>query len=242
MPPQTHIYPNNPAVARAAAELFVSGLRRTTGRYTVALSGGSTPKLLFRLLGEEYRERINWSRLELFWGDERCVPHSSPESNYGVTHELLLQHVSVPPGQVHAIDCGDDPAAAADRYANLLRERLPSERGLPVFDLVFLGMGDDGHTASIFPDQRDLLTAAELAAPARHPESGQIRISLTGPIINNARRVAFLVTGAGKQERVGDVLRQRPGYEQYPAAHIDPAHGELHWLLDEAAAAELREG
>jgi 6-phosphogluconolactonase len=235
------IYPDNPAVARAAADLLADGLRRTTGRYTVALSGGSTPKLLFRLLAQEYREQIDWSRLELFWGDERCVPHDSPESNFGVTRDLLLDHVPIPAEQIHAIDCTDDPAAEAQRYGDLLRQRLPTERGLPVFDLVFLGMGDDGHTASIFPDQRELLTAEAPAAPARHPESGQIRISLTGPVINNARRVAFLVTGAGKQERVGDVLRRRPGYEQYPAAHIAPTHGELHWLLDEAAAAELRD-
>ena len=236
-----HIYPDNPAVARAAADLLADGLRRTTGQYSVALSGGSTPKLLFRLLAGEYREQIDWSRLELFWGDERCVPHDSPESNYGVTHELLLRHVSIPEQQIHAIACSDDPAAEAGRYDELLRQRLPAERELPVFDLVFLGMGDDGHTASIFPDQRELLTVDALAATARHPESGQIRISLTGPVINNARRVAFLVTGAGKQERVGDVLRHRPGYGQYPAAHIAPAHGELHWFLDEAAAAELRD-
>lgn len=236
-----HIYEDNPAVARAAAELLLAGMNATPGRYTVALSGGSTPQLLFRLLAGEYRHRIEWSRLELFWGDERCVPHEDPESNYGIARDLLLAQVPIPEDHVHFVACTDDPAAEAERYATVLRDRLPARAGLPRFDLVFLGMGDDGHTASIFPDRLELMESDRLTAAVAHPESGQIRVSLTGPVINNADRVVFLVTGAGKRDRVGDILRHRTGYERYPAAHVAPAKGELHWLLDEAAAAELRD-
>ena len=191
--------------------------------------------LLFRHWAEYYADRLDWSRIHLYWGDERCVPPDDPESNYGMTRELLLQQVAVPKGQVHRMRGEADPLAEAQRYGELLQRELPRQGEIPVFDLIILGMGDDGHTASIFPDQQELLRAPGPCAVAVHPESGQQRITLTGPVINQAARVAFLVTGENKKEKVNQVLRGGPDEQAWPAAAIRPVDGELHWFLDQAA-------
>ncbi|MEL7342864.1 MAG: 6-phosphogluconolactonase, partial [Bacteroidota bacterium] len=170
--------------------------------YHIALSGGSTPRLLFEYLSEHFRESIPWGDVHLWWGDERCVPPDHEESNYLMTKETLLKGVILPPENVHRIKGENSPADEAVRYANEMKKSIPQKNDLPVFDLIYLGLGTDGHTASIFPDRMDLLTSTDLTAVASHPESGQTRISLTGPVLNNARKIAFLVTGASKAELV----------------------------------------
>lgn len=230
-----HLSPDPQAVAAAATEWLDSLLSASTGPFHMALSGGSTPKLMFAHWAQQ---AWPWERLHLWWVDERCVPPDHADSNYGMTREQLLDQVPLPAAQVHRMRGEDAPATEARRYGDLIYQHLPQEDGLPVFDLIWLGMGDDGHTASIFPHQLALIGVAEPCAVATHPTSGQQRITLTGPVLNAARQVAFLVTGRGKRPRLTEIFHQTPGYSQYPAAHIQPITGELHWFWDEAAQPE----
>lgn len=236
--PDIHIHPDRQRVAAAFA-LFLAYWLKPRKRATIALSGGSTPRLLFRHLADQYRDRIDWTRVHFFWGDERCVPPGHAESNYGMTRDLLLQHIAIPEENVHRIRGEAEPKTEAKRYGEEIREHVAKTDGRPAFDLVLLGMGDDGHTASIFPDRMQLLTAEDPCAVAEHPESGQQRITLTGPVINNAGMITFLVTGAGKAERVEGILQKKGNWKSYPAAHIQPKRGALHWFLDEEAGAAL---
>lgn len=238
--PEINIFRDQAQVADAFA-LFLAMASRRRPRTTIALSGGSTPQLLFRRLAEDYADRIDWSTLHLFWGDERCVPPDHEDSNYGMTKRLLLDRVDIPAANVHRIRGEDDPRREAHRYSAEIMEHVPEEQGLPAFDIVLLGLGEDGHTASIFPDQRSLLTVEAVAVPARHPETGQQRISLSGPVINNGRHIAFLVTGAGKADRVREILLQEGKWQEFPAAHIEARNGRLLWFLDQAAARGLPE-
>lgn len=232
-----HIFPDPDGVAEAAAEQLLATVAAAENVCHVALSGGSTPKLLFQLLATPaYQERMDWDKLHLYWGDERCVPWDHSDSNYGQTRQLLLDRVPIPAGQVHPIDGAQlDPAAEARRYSQLLWQHLPVNGSWPSFDLIFLGMGADGHTASIFPDQMNLLYSSACCAVAIHPESGQRRVSLTGQLINAARQVTFLVTGKDKAPKVNAIRNQQPGFQHYPAAHIHPA-GCLDWYLDAPAS------
>lgn len=238
MQPEVHIYSDNEAVAAGFAEWLVDWLN-SKGKVSIALSGGSTPKVLFRLLAEEYADAVNWSKVQLFWGDERCVPPNHEDSNYGMTQELLLKHIDIPLANIHRVRGEDDPVQEAARYGEVIKEELSQEEDYPVFDLIILGMGADGHTASIFPHEKELLMADRVCAVATHPESGQKRITLTGPVLNRAKRVAFLVTGASKTEKIKQIIREEGDWASYPAAHIRPLSGKLDWFLDESAAVEL---
>lgn len=206
---------------------------------SIALSGGSTPKVWFDLLADQYARTLPWGELLFFWGDERCVPPTHPESNYGMTREHLLDIVPVPEDHVFRIRGEAEPGEEAARYGALLRERLPLQSDMPCLDLVVLGMGDDGHTASIFPHQMPLWDAEDPCVVATHPDTGQKRISITGGIVNNARQVVFLVTGANKASRIRQIHKQLPGYEQLPASRVAPKSGRLLWMLDAAAASDL---
>lgn len=238
MQPEVHIYSDNEAVAAGFAEWLVDWLKNK-GKVSIALSGGSTPKVLFRLLAEEYADAINWSKVKLFWGDERCVPATDEDSNYGMTQELLLKHIDIPLANIHRVRGEDNPVQEAARYGEVIKEELTMEGDYPIFDLIILGMGADGHTASIFPHEKELLMADRICAVATHPETGQKRITLTGPVINRAKRVVFLVTGASKTDKIKQIIREEGDWASYPAAHIRPLSGKLDWFLDEAAAMEL---
>ncbi|MDX2285026.1 MAG: 6-phosphogluconolactonase [Bacteroidia bacterium] len=239
MTPQVHLHETPQALAEAFAGHLAARVQAQPGPFHLALSGGSTPQLLFSLLAGPYHARLPWERLHLWWGDERCVPPSHPESNYGVADALLIRHVPLPAANVHRILGEAEPQDEARRYASELAAWLPSERGYPVFDLILLGMGADGHTASIFPHQMELLHAAPACAVGTHPESGQLRVTFTGPLLNNAREAAFLVTGASKADKVAAILGHAPAAQAYPAAHIQPAGGTVAWWLDAEAAARL---
>ncbi len=234
-----HISESPIHVAGNVASDMVSGIQRGSP-FHIALSGGSTPKLLFEYLSEHHRETIPWGDVHLWWGDERCVPPDHSESNYLMTRKSLLQGVILPPANIHRIKGEASPEVEAQRYAQEMAEYIPVEDHLPMFNLIFLGLGTDGHTASIFPDRLDLLTEKNWTAVATHPESGQQRITLTGLVLNNAKRISFLITGKSKQEKVAEIFEEKESSEQYPASHIKPQHGDLIWYLDREAAGSLR--
>lgn len=207
----------------------------------VALSGGSTPKLFFQVLSQQYRERVDWSKIQFFWGDERCVPPDHEESNYHMARKYLLDHVAVPAQNIHRVHGESAPGPEAGRYGQLIADILPQTDTLPVFDLVILGLGADGHTASIFPDQINLIGSDDLCQVATHPESGQQRITLTGRVINRAVNTCFLVAGGGKSGVIAEILNKTGDWERYPASYIQPgAGGTLHWFLDREAAAGIQ--
>ena len=221
------IFDSSEELARAAAEYFVA--RRPE---TVALSGGSTPKAMFQIIAEQFRDQVPWSNMHFFWSDERHVPPDHPDSNYRMTNEAMLSHVTVPPENVHRIH-GENPnaAEAASEYEQILRN--VTKQNLPRLDLILLGLGTDGHTASIFPGSEVLHETKRLVAAPWVEKLNTYRITMTLPLINNAATVLFLVSGAEKAEIVKDVLE---GENKYPAQAVKPTQGELIWMLDKEAA------
>lgn len=227
---------------QAVAEDFAGHLiaqAKTNSPFNVALSGGSTPKILFDLLAASFSQDLDWSAIHFYWGDERCVPPTDSDSNYKMTADHLLSKVDFPEANIHRVLGENDPAGEAVNYGNQIQTNLPSANGLPRFDLIILGMGGDGHTASIFPHEIELLDSDQICEVATHPESGQKRITLTGKVINNAKEVCFLVTGSGKTEKIDEIFHQTGDWKSYPASYIQPVDGELTWFMDEAAAEKL---
>tara|TARA_R110001599_G_scaffold344120_2_gene567330 strand:- start:1663 stop:2379 length:717 start_codon:yes stop_codon:yes gene_type:complete len=235
---EINTFKNSEATAKAFAD-YLCEKQLNVNRLNIALSGGSTPKILFEILVQKYLDKIDWAKFHFYWGDERCVPPTSGESNYGMTHEYLFQHIKISEENIHRVLGENTPNEEAIRYSQLITENLPSINGLPQFDLVMLGLGEDGHTASIFPHQMELITSSKVCEVAEHPISGQKRITLSGSVINNAKEVCFLVTGEAKAEKVNEILNITGNCERYPAAYIKPTHGELIWFLDKAASGKL---
>jgi 6-phosphogluconolactonase len=199
---------------------------------SVALSGGSTPDLLFSLLGENFSKSANWKFVHFFWGDERCVPPSNQDSNYRSAYIKLLAKIDIPENNVHRIRGEEDPVNEAIRYSQEISSSTRIREGLPVFDLIMLGLGEDGHTASIFPQNIELINSDKICEVAVKPVTLQKRITITGRIINNSDSVVFLVTGNSKSEVVGRILNKNQMALHYPAYHIMPHHGKLRWLID----------
>ena len=235
------IVPSAAALASAAAERVVaaaSAAIRARGRFVVALAGGSTPKALYTLLASTpVSPRIDWSRVDVFWGDERCCPPDDPGSNYRMTREVLLDRVAIPPEQVHRIRGEDDPVLAATSYERQLRTVFPSTSR---FDLVLLGMGDNGHTASLFPGLSAVRELTRWVTAEYVPEVSMWRVTLTPAAINAAAAVLFLVAGAGKAAMLARVLEGPRVPDELPAQSIAPTDGSLTWLVDAAAAAQLK--
>lgn len=232
--PDYKIYPSALAIADVIAKEFAN-LSKSDTKKTIALSGGSTPKLLFSILASEYANSIEWTNLLFFWVDERCVSHASPESNYGVAKQLLFDKIMLPPENIFPVDGENEPADEAIRYAQLIEANCKIENKFPRFNLILLGMGTDGHTASIFPHEIELISAPTSCVVGTHPESGQKRISLSGSLINAAKKVLFIVTGADKSSLVFDIIKLKNNFETYPASRIIPETGTLTWLLDKEA-------
>jgi len=207
----------------------------------MALSGGSTPGILFKYLSEISSTAAKgiWDRVFIYWVDERCVPPDNRESNYRMANEILLKNIPVFAGNVFRMNGENKPEEEAYRYSQVLINQLPEQEGLPVFDLILLGMGADGHTASIFPDRMDLLASEKICDVGYHPETNQARITLTGPVINNASKIYFMITGADKAETLKSIIGQDSQDPGYPVSHIEPLHGSLTWFLDESAASLL---
>ncbi|ACI52108.1 6-phosphogluconolactonase [Gluconacetobacter diazotrophicus PA1 5] len=226
------------AIAQYMARwLTEQALAKTDGPFVVALSGGSTPKRLYEILGSaDFATRFPWDRTQLFFGDERFVPATDPASNYTMTRTALLSHISIPPANVHPMPTEGDPAAAAARYQAELQAVYGADTlqpGRPLFDVVMLGLGDNGHTASLFPRQPVLQERRLWVSTCVPDDAPHTRLTLTYPAIHSSRHVVFMLAGAGKREAFAKV---RAGDPAEPASHIT-TEGELVWLLDKAAAA-----
>jgi len=232
------IFANAQELARGAAEYFVarSGEAVTQkGIFTVALSGGSTPKALYQLLAESLQTQVPWSRIHFFWSDERHVPPDHPDSNYRMTYEAMLSRVPVPETNVHRVHSENpDAAEAAREYEQTLLQL--TKQALPLLDLILLGVGPDGHTASIFPGSEVLHETARLVAAPWVEKFNSHRITMTLPLLNNGASVVFLVSGAEKAGIVKEVIE---GPKKYPAQFVQPTHGQLLWMLDKDAASRL---
>lgn len=222
-------------VAKQFSEYFKE-LAKLDQPLHVALSGGSTPKIVFDYLAANFGSQINWKNIHFYWGDERCVSPTDSESNYKMTVDHLLSKIDMPAENIHRVLGENDPEEEADRYSQVLNAELPKLNDIPQFDLVMLGMGDDGHTVSIFPDSIALWDSPENCVVATHPDSGQKRVTITGKIVNNAKTVAFLVTGSGKAEKVQEILKKEKDFASYPASLVQPLHGKLIWFMDQDAA------
>jgi 6-phosphogluconolactonase len=240
--PKVSVFEDAESLARAAALRFADLSLQSIfdhGYFAVALSGGSTPRRVYELLaGREFEGRVRWRDVHVFFGDERMVPPDSAESNYRMANEALLSKVRIPPENVHRIDGVGDAGANASAYESELRG-LFGEDELPRLDLVLLGMGDDGHTASLFPGTAALNETRLWVAPNWVEKLGAWRVTLTAPVINAARHVTFLVAGAGKAERLREVLKGAHEPSRLPSQLIRPHGGTLEWFVERAAASKL---
>ncbi len=230
-------YPTPNALARAAAELFVTlsqeAIRRH-GHFSVALAGGSTPRAAYQYLATiEFAQQVNWERVHVFWSDERCVPPDSEESNFRMAYEALLKFVAIPPENIHRVHGEAKPPQAAQSYEDLLKEFFAPKPTR--FDLILLGMGDDGHTASIFPGTSAVHEDHQRVLAYYVEKLQSWRITFTPALINAAANVVFLVSGEKKAYRLRQVLVGRYQPEELPAQIVRPNAGKLTWLVDEAA-------
>lgn len=232
------IFPDATALARAAATHIVELAQAAIAlnkRFSVALSGGSTPEPMYRLLATpEFDRHIDWKYVHLFWSDERCVPPDHPESNYGLAWRSFIDHVPISMDNLHRILGEEDPIVAAETYEQELKDHFKSS--LPHFDLVLLGLGEDGHTASIFPGSPAATESKRLVLAVQHPKSNQWRITLTLPAINAASNVTFLVSGASKREILRIVRSGIKAPEEIPASAVEPRHGRTAWMVDGAVS------
>ena len=238
-----HIFQNLEKLSQAAAETFVNladQAVRARGRFSVALSGGGTPRRMYELLASNpLRGRVRWSAVHVFWGDERCVPAEDPRSNARMARQALLDHVPLPAGNIHPISGELPPTQAAARYETILRKFF--EGGEPVFDLILLGLGENAHTASLFPHTPVLQESQRWAAEVYIASQEMYRVTLTAPLINRARKVLFLVSGAGKAEALQHVLEGAVQPNDFPAQLIRPNGVHATWLVDKAASHKLAE-
>jgi 6-phosphogluconolactonase len=223
------------------AQLLLNKLNESKNYFHVALSGGSTPKIVYKYLSENYRSKIDWGKIKLFWGDERCVPPDHPESNYKMANDNLISRVNIPQENIFRIHGEVNPSDEVTNYSNILLANISVRANLPEFDLILLGLGEDGHTVSIFPNSLNLFNEEAICAVAEHPITHQKRITLTGRVINNAKQVIFLVTGESKSNVADIILNKKYGFEKLPAYRVNPSHGELIWLMDEAASSFVKE-
>lgn len=224
------------------AHLFVTLAEQAisnTGRFTVSLSGGSSPKKLYELLASDaFKNKVDWANVYFFFGDERYVPHTDKDSNYLMVKTALFDPLKISGSNIFAVDTGKSPEGAADSYTKTVNEFFGDAP--KSFDLVLLGLGDNSHTASLFPYTPVLHDTTESVKEVYLTDQQVYRITFTAPLINQANHIAFLVYGAGKAEAVHHVLEDARDIENYPAQLIDPVHGDVIWYLDEAAAANVK--
>ncbi|MBV9689961.1 MAG: 6-phosphogluconolactonase [Ktedonobacteraceae bacterium] len=238
------VYPDTDILSCEAAQYITRIAQESItahGNFMIALSGGSTPKKLYSLLGDEpYRSQINWSLVDIFWSDERCVPADNEESNYHMAQQVLLSKIPIPSEQIHRMPADHDDGDAASLAYTLDMQRAFGT-DVPSFDLIQLGMGPEGHTASLFPHQAALHEQQRLVMPVIVPKPPPARLTFTPRILNAARHVLFLVTGREKADALQAVLEGSYQPDTYPAQLLKSANGEVTWMLDEAAASKLGE-
>jgi 6-phosphogluconolactonase len=238
MKPLIHIFKTQEDLANSFAVQLISWIDETAGdTFNLALSGGKTPSLLFSILAEKYSLAVPWHKIHFWWGDERMVSPEDQESNYGVVHNLLFSKIKLSANQIHRIRGESNPDEERERYGLEIKRLIQMSNNWPVFDLIMLGLGDDGHTASIFPDQMHLMNSDEVTEIAFHPATGQQRITLTGKVFNNAKRVAFQISGSSKAKVFNEIISNSEKSSVYPASYINP-QGELHWFLDDGHLSE----
>jgi 6-phosphogluconolactonase len=235
---KTEVYPDAEALAQAAAKLFVDQAKAAIadhGRFSVNLSGGNTPKRVFEVLaGKPYRDQAPWQQIHVFWGDERCVPPDDPRSNYRMTKLALLDHVPIPPAQIHPIAGDIDPAESARQYETLMKSFFAG--GPPRFDLIYLGLGENGHTASLFPHTPVLDEKVRWVKEVYVDEVKMWRITMSAPVLNEGKVLAFLVAGGSKAAVLREVREGPYDPKRLPSQLIKPTSGELIWMVDRAAA------
>lgn len=244
MKARVQIFDDMEALSRDAADRLEGAAQaaiESRGRFLIALNGGKTPLRFFQLLASEYQARIDWQRAYFFWGDERCVPPDHPESSYGQAREALLSPLKLPEDHVHRILGELGAAAAAADYTRTLKQFADPGLEWPRFDLVLLGLGEDGHTASLFPGSDPSETQPVIPVSARYQDRPAERVSLTPPVFNSARLVIFMVSGTGKAAALQRALGDDFEPEKLPAQRLDPKDGKLIWLVDRAAASLLPE-
>ena len=238
-----HVFDDNRSFIDGSADLIAvlaAAAIAERGRFTIALSGGGTPKQIYaRLATADYRGRIAWDKTHIFFGDERCLPPDDARSNYRMAREALFDHAPLPAENIHRIHGEDDPALEALRYEQDIAGLYRSAR-FPAFDLILLGMGDNGHTASLFPGTAALRETTRWVVAQYVEVMTTWRVTFTAPLINAARHVAFLAEGAGKAQMLWNVMEGPYQPDVWPSQLIQPASGELHWLVDTAAAAKVK--
>ena len=231
------------------AEAVALGLKKATKqawdagrRFNLVLAGGGTPRAVYEhCTRPEFKTSIQWNCVHFFWGDERCVPPDHADSNYQMARESLLDPLKIPEENIHRMRGENDPTTEAARYANEIKNNL-SDRSddTPRFDWILLGLGTDGHTASLFPRVNAIEDRSGLCAVSVQPENGQQRITLTNRVLNQAHRVTFIVTGKSKAQVVADILNESQKSKNYPSAHVHPDQGTLEWFLDAEAATDIK--
>jgi 6-phosphogluconolactonase len=236
------MFPSAEALSQAAARTFIRSAAaaiEVRGRFLAAISGGNTPTGMYTLLADPAMHRqVDWTRIFLFWTDERCVPPEQPGSNYGEAHRMLLQHVPIPEENVLRMRGELPPAEAAADYARILSSFATPPWEWPQFDLVLLGLGEDGHIASLFPGSPVEARTPTLAVTANYQDRPAQRVTLTPLVFNTARQIVFLVSGTSKAHALASVLEDSQEPKKYPALRIRPYDGELIWLVDMAAASK----
>jgi len=238
---EVKIFSNQKKVVKALAkEIYKLTKSSSQERFHICLSGGNTPSELFKKINKKYAYSIDWQRVHFWWGDERCVSPDNESSNFKHANDFLISQILISAENIHRIKGEDNPDEEAKRYASEIKDNLNYRGNNPVFDLVILGLGEDGHTASIFPDEMELFEDERLCAVATHPLTGQKRITITGRVLNNANRVFFLVTGANKAQRISEIMNDDEAAKLLPAYYISPKNGELIWFIDEAAAQKIQ--
>jgi 6-phosphogluconolactonase len=239
--PQVRVFPDLETLSRGAAVFFSEisvKVLAAQGRFAVALSGGSTPRRFYTFLGENpFRKDISWEQVHFFWVDERCVSRDHPESNFKLVADTIFSHIDVPDKNIHRIKGESGPGQAAKEYEQDIRTFFGAS-SLPMFDLVVLGAGEDGHTASLFPDGETLREYDRVAAPVYLEPPKLNRVTLTVPILNDAAQILFLASGPAKAEIVREIL-ENGNQKQYPAGLVHPVRGNITWFLDRDAAGLL---
>ena len=213
------------------------------GRFTIALTGGTTPGEAYSLLGSEpIKSQIDWQRVHIFWGDERCVAQNNPDSNFYLAQEVLLDKIAIPKSHIHPMPADQPDRDVASQAYTVEMQHTFGTNGIPSFDLIHLGMGPEGHTASLFPHQASLHEIHRLVMPVSVPKPPPDRLTFTPPLLNAARNVLFLVTGSDKAEALHAVLEGEYQPDEYPAQIVRPTNGEVVWMLDRAVAQKIQRG
>ena len=241
--PEVRILPDLEVLSREGAAIFLRLSEKcipSKGRFVVALSGGATPRRSYSLLSEvPHRDQVDWQRVHFFWTDERCVPKEDEASNFKLAFDAFLSKVPVPEENLHRIRGEKEPAEGAEGYEKEIGAFFGRE-GSPVFDLMILGVGEDGHTASLFPDSEALLETDKFVIPVYLRRPGFDRVTLSLPVLNHGDHVLFLVSGRSKAAIVREILGKRGKRKNYPAGLVRPVNGRVIWLIDEEAASKLK--